>query len=274
MNSVQNREPAVAGKFYPSDPAALRCAIEEYLADSVVEAAEAMVSVLVVPHAGYTYSGRTAACAYSRISGHDFNRVILIGCSHHERFSGICLGRSGAFGTPLGSFPIDEKFVDKLAQSLPTYRETPHIPEHSLEVQLPFIAVVLGNVSIVPILLGSEFSEDHVRLGEFLDLETSEDDLVIASTDLSHFLSESEARRQDQQSLDLLLGQNVDQLVAGAADGSCQMCGVAAVATVMTYAQQRGANDWSLLDYRTSADASGETSRVVGYAALSMEHPV
>jgi len=265
------RKPAVAGSFYPDTEDALRFMVDGFLEESGVNPAKEGVASIVVPHAGYVYSGSTAACAFQRVSGSNIERVILLGCSHHFSFDGASIVTSGEFETPLGTFPIDDEFATRLAADTLTADAEPHVPEHALEVELPFLAIAVGLVPIVPILFGSRFGPWHREFAGMLAEMTSDTDLVIASSDLSHYLTESQANTIDHATLDTLLTQDVDNFAQGVDTGRCSVCSLAAVGTAMTYSLARGADQWTLLDHCTSARASGDVTRVVGYAAVSME---
>jgi len=265
------RKPAVAGQFYPSQPDRLRSMVEEFVDGSGVEPAPDKVAALVVPHAGYVYSGQTAGYAYARVRGKSPKRVIVAGCSHREYISTASVWTSGAFQTPLGSFPIDEAFAQALAEETGSDSTNPHSLEHALEVQLPFLAAVFGEVPIVPVLFGASSTEWHAGIGRALAKLTEDDDLLVASTDLSHYLCEEEANIIDKRTIEAVLAGDWQQFSRGIAAGDYSMCGATAVATAMTYAQARDATSWQLLDYRTSAGASRDYDRVVGYAAISME---
>ena len=271
MTRGLKRKPAVAGTFYPEQPAVLKRMLQEYLDQSEVHPAESGVRVLLVPHAGYIYSGPTAAYAFQRIAGSVIERVILLGCSHHYSFEGASIYTEGAFETPLGEFPIDETFADRLAERVGNSDPEPHAQEHAMEGALPFLATTVGLVPIVPVLFGSRFGPSSIRFAKVLAELTEDRDLVLASTDLSHYLTESQANAIDRTTLDTLLEQDVQAFVDGVESGRCSVCSLAAVATAMVYSLECGAEEWSLLDYSTSARASGDTSRVVGYAAVSME---
>lgn len=265
------RKPAVAGRFYPDDPATLRTVVTRFINESGVEPAPNAVVSIVGPHAGYRFSGPTAGYAYARCRDKAVKRVILLGCSHYFPIATASVVTEGAFSTPLGVFPIDEAFAKELAEAIGNESTEPHIPEHSLEVHLPFLAVALGEVPIVPILFGSPARPWHEEVGERLAAMMDEDDLLVCSTDLSHYLTEEEANTIDTHSLDVLLTQNISALKEGMASGACAMCGATAVVATMAEAKARGTTNWSRLDYRTSARASGDYTRVVGYGAVSME---
>jgi hypothetical protein len=245
--------------------------VEGFLDSSGVVAAPDGVRCVLVPHAGYIYSALTAAHAYARVRGKRVGRVILLGCSHRYSFDGMSAPLADAFATPLGSLRVDRDFIRELPRGKEDFPGEPHDAEHSLEVQLPFLQVALGDVPFVPILFGGPFTPWHDNFARHLAASVEKDDLVVVSTDLSHYLTEAEANALDKQSLDTLLTQDVAAVLSESAKVRCTFCGVTAVATGMAYCQAVGANAWTLLDYRTSAAASGDTGRVVGYAALSME---
>lgn len=271
MSESLIRKPAVAGQFYPASPDKLRAEVEDYIEGSGVEAAPDRVQCLVVPHAGYVYSGPTAGYGYARVSGDYVQRVVLLGCSHSHEIQQASIVTEGVFDSPLGPLSIDEDLAGGLARHVDANTLEPHLSEHSLEVQLPFICVALGDVPIVPILFGRRFTKWHHAFAETLAQTLTDRDLVVVSTDLSHYRSEEEANQQDQASLDAIRAHDVDALVSGAEAGRYAMCGATAVATSIPFCLKRGVTDWSVLDYRTSAAVSKDYARVVGYAALSME---
>jgi AmmeMemoRadiSam system protein B len=236
-----------------------------------VEPAPDKTVAVLSPHAGYIYSGPTMGHAFARVRGKKPRRVILLGGSHRYRIPTASVYFEGSFQTPVGDFPVDADFAAKLAHSLIACPPDPHLFEHSLEVILPFIHAAMGIVPIVPVLFGFPESDWHELAGQYIASIADPDDLVVASSDLSHYLSEKEANEQDKRSIDAVLGQNCEIMAAGLMDDSLSMCGGAAVIAAMSFALARNANKWSLLDYRTSAAASGDYNRVVGYAAVSME---
>ncbi len=269
------RKPAVAGRFYPEHAPTLRRTIERHLAEATSEPAPDAVQAIIAPHAGYPYSGLTAAHAFKRLYGKAVRRVILLGCSHHHQFEGPSIFSKGAYETPLGVVPVDEELAGALVSDFGSTCSQAHSGEHSLEVQLPFLQMVLqGEFQLVPILFGAAPSEFHQRFGAALADYLTPEDLVLASTDLSHFLPESQANAMDKRSLNQVLKRDASALQNKAAAGRCSLCGVTAVVTAMAYANATNTTQWQLLDYRTSAWASGDTRRVVGYGAITMERQV
>ena len=266
------RRAVVAGQFYPQQPEILEQDVRKYIDASGVVASPAQVAALVVPHAGYVYSGPTAGFAYARVRGAKPRRVILLGRSHRYAFQGASIWETGGYESPLGILPVDANMAAMLAQEFGGAPVEAHEVEHTLEVQAPFVQVAIGTVPIVPVLFGNEPSEWHVEFGEHLAQFLEPDDLVIASTDLSHYLTEAEANAIDRESTGRILERDPMKLARELAAGGCSMCGGAAVVVAMAYANARCAGDWRLLDHRTSAHATGDTSHVVGYAAISMEY--
>jgi hypothetical protein len=249
----------------------LRRVASRYVTEASVDPAPDRVFTVVSPHAGYVYSGPTAGHAYARVRGKEPGRVVLLGCSHLYYIDSASVYTSGTFETPLGNFPVDEPFAKDLAAAIGSFSNEPHEGEHSLEVQLPFLAVSVGVVPIVPVLFGGPAGEWHASAGEQIADMLGENDLVVASTDLSHYLSEPQANEIDKRSINSVLEKDWSAFARGVARKTCSMCGASAVVAAMACSLRRGAKDWRLLDYRTSAAASGDFERVVGYAAISME---
>ena len=273
MSEKRTRMPAVAGQFYPDDPKRLREMTREFIERAEVEAMPGRAVALVVPHAGYVYSGRTAGFAYARVRGKRPKRVILTGCGHREHVRKASVFSHGMFRTLVGTFPVDEAFAGDLMNAIGSESDSPHLLEHSLEVQLPFLEALFGEVPIVPVLFGGPVSTLHAEIGEAIAARMDADDLLIASTDLSHYLAQERANEIDRRTLETVLSQNGNAFLSGIASGALAMCGAAAVAAGMACALAREATDWVLLDYRTSGESSGDYRRVVGYAAISMEAP-
>ena len=268
------RKPAVAGQFYPGNSSELRWEVEGFIRNSNVDPAPEKTKAIVSPHAGYVFSGPTAGYVFARVKDKKPKRVILLGCSHRYQLDKACVYSKGAFETPVGTFPIDDEFASTLVTVIDSPEAEiaePHIQEHCLEVQLPFVEATMGIVPIVPVLFSSPCKDWHKLIGQALADLVDDDDLVIASTDLSHYLSEEEANSIDKRTTDAVLAKDCKAVSNGINDGSLSMCGSAAVVVAMACALEKYVDKWSLLDYRTSGEASGDYSRVVGYAGISME---
>jgi len=263
------RPPAVASLFYPGDARALAEEVSSYL-DRTQEAplAPGFPKALIVPHAGFIYSGPVAASAYDRLrpARGIVRRVVILGPCHRVPVHGLALPRAKAFDTPLGRIPLDEETLASI-RSMPQVVESAatHAEEHALEVQLPFLQRVLGEFSLVPLVVGDAAPEKVADVLERLwgGIET----LIVISSDLSHYHSYEVAREIDDATVQAILGFDA---------GICheQACGATPVAGMLIAAKRKGLAP-KLLDCRNSGDTAGEKDRVVGYAsfALASETP-
>jgi hypothetical protein len=261
------RSPAVAGSFYPADPAGLRAFVARCLDEAgPAPPEEPLPRALVAPHAGYVYSGGVAATAYqraARLAGR-VSRVVLLGPAHRAFLRGLAAPRADAFATPLGVVRIDRPVIDGLID-LPqvSVSDAPHAGEHSLEVQLPFLQVVLGEFRLVPFVVGEAGDEEVQEVIERLwgGAET----LVVVSSDLSHYHDYATARRIDAESR-----RAVEALEPGGL-GRESACGAVPVRGLLRAARRLGLIARTL-DLRNSGDTAGGRERVVGYGAWSF-HP-
>jgi AmmeMemoRadiSam system protein B len=256
------RPPAVAGSFYPADSARLRRQVEAMLASAPLVASASPLA-LVVPHAGYAYSGPVAATAYALLARTrpEVSRVVMVGPSHFARIDGAALAGAAALATPLGELPVDAD-AEARARRHPGVGDSPfaHAREHCLEVQLPFLQVVLGGPSVVALLCGQVAPEQVAPvIEEFLGEPGT---LVLVSSDLSHYLPYEEARRRDEETARAI--EHLDP----AALGPESACGLVAVQALLLAARRRGL-EVTRLDLRNSGDTAGDRQRVVGYGAFS-----
>lgn len=215
---------------------------------------------LIVPHAGYVYSGPVAATAYARLRVHRvrYSRVVLLGPCHYVGVGGLAFSSADVFRTPLGDIPVEPTvFADA---DLPDSRvvDATHRPEHSLEVQLPFLQLVLDDFVLVPIVVGEAPADAVARVLE--RLWGGPETLIVVSTDLSHYLSYERARMTDQATCDAI------EHLAPEAIGSRDACGCFALNGLLTVARRKGL-EIRTLDLRNSGDTAGPTDRVVGYGA-------
>jgi len=258
------RPSAVAGMFYPDTPNVLRKAVAGYL-DEANPPALSHVRAVIAPHAGYIYSGPVAAFAYKALlnCATPPKRIYVMGPSHRVWFSGVALADYAAFDTPLGAHPLDSEKIHALIDSGAPFAayNAAHAQEHSLEVQFPFLRVTFPDVPVVPLLFGDV---DPLVVGQKLDQFLEPDDVIVVSSDLSHFHDNRTAHTLDHQFLDAVLGGDQH----GASRG--EACGQAPALALMLLAGKYG---WQphLLDYRTSGDVTGDTHRVVGYASVGYE---
>lgn len=261
-----HRPAAVAGLFYPDDPQALRRGLEGLLsaAGPRAGAVEAVPKMLVVPHAGYVFSGSVAASGYALLAGARgrIRRVVLLGPTHRVAVRGLAVPTVAAFDTPLGPVAMDRAAIDALAD-LPQVRpnDQAHAQEHALEVQLPFLQAVLGSFTLVPLAVGQASPEEVAEVLE--RLWGGDETLVLISTDLSHFLPQADARAADAATVARILA--LDAAISH--DGAC---GATPLNGALRVAKAHGLRP-RLLDLRNSGDTAGDPARVVGYCAIAFE---
>lgn len=256
------RPATVAGTFYPSDAARLRTDVAGLLAAASPAAAPPPMA-LIVPHAGYVYSGPVAATAYALAARglSRVRRVVMFGPSHFVGFDGLALPGAAALATPLGDVPVDTVAEERVARH-PAVGVLPeaHRPEHSLEVQLPFLQVALPGASVVALLCGRADPEQAAVVAE--EFLGDEDTLVLVSSDLSHYLPYEEARRRDEQTAEAIEHLDPEALTP---DDACGLIGVQA----LLLAARRQGRRAIRLDLRNSGDTAGDRRRVVGYGAFA-----
>lgn len=259
------RPPAVAGMFYPADPGQLAAEIAAMLAAGPC-ALDDEPKALIVPHAGYIYSGPVAAGAYNLIAAMKarIRRVVLLGPTHRVAVRGLGLPTCDAFATPLGLIPLDKEAAAQLShlpQVVP--HDACHAQEHSLEVQLPFLQTVLENFSLIPLAVGMASPE---QVAQVLDcLWGGPETLILISSDLSHFHPYQAAKDMDQHSARRIL----------TLDGPLnhdQACGATPVNGLLLCARQRGMSV-RMLDLRNSGDTAGSRAQVVGYGSFAFFAP-
>lgn len=249
--------PAVAGSFYPGDPETLRKQVDAMLAQAKARDLRGL-RALISPHAGYPYSGPIAASGYKQLAGLNFERVVILAVSHRVPLNGVAIPDADALATPLGKVRVGA--AAKALGLKPPFviDSSPHAKEHSLEVQLPFLQVVLGQFEIVPLVFG-DTDEAQVAQGvlPLADART----LFIASSDLSHYHPYEQAKRLDDGTVAAILKLDL------AAIGQREACGKGPILALVHLARARG---WKaiLLDSRSSGDTAGDRSRVVGYASI------
>jgi AmmeMemoRadiSam system protein B len=273
MSSRSVRPPSCAGAFYPADSRELAATLERLLADAEQQQLPREVFGLIVPHAGYMYSGTVAAAAYKLVRGADFERVVVFGPAHRYHFRGASVGRFDAYETPLGEVPVDTKTVEDLIDLRECARFHPeaHDGEHSLEVQLPFLQVAIGAVPIVPILIGDCAFQTCGRLVASLHQALKGlRVLYLASTDLSHYHSYEEATRRDSHTLDVVQSGDAERFHGLTEIGECELCGASAVSALLLLSGVRKGAKPILLSRTNSGDVTGDRSRVVGYASLAL----
>ena len=260
MQSI--RPAAVAGTFYPGTGRALADEVATLLGAVAPTPSSSQPKALIVPHAGYIYSGQTAAHAYALLApwAQTIRRVVLLGPCHRVAVRGLAAPRSTAFATPLGNVPLDrEAIVAALTLPQVVQHDAPHAMEHSIEVQLPFLQTVLNNFTLAPFAVGNASPGE---VAEVLDLLWGESEtLVVVSSDLSHYHDYANAQRRDRATVEDIL-----QLLP--LSDHEQACGATPINGLIELAQRRSLKP-ELLDLRNSGDTAGDRSRVVGYASFT-----
>ena len=264
---ARTRPPAVAGTFYPGFPRALEDAVRAYLAQAEAEAPTSIGSTpqaLIAPHAGYVYSGPVAASAYSRIAPRagEIRRVVLIGPAHRVWVRGLAAPEADAFETPLGRIAIDRAALDRvLALPQVAASDAPHAREHSLEVHLPFLQVLLGDFALVPLVAGDASGGEVAQV--LAALWGGPETLVLVSTDLSHYHDYATARR-----IDAATTRAIETCAAESIDSE-QACGYVGLQGLLLFARNRGLRVRAL-DVRNSGDTAGSRDSVVGYGSYAV----
>jgi AmmeMemoRadiSam system protein B len=271
------RRAAVAGSWYPSAPARLKAAVDELLrhADETVASQDDVgdLIALVAPHAGLVYSGPVAAFGYRLLRQRPLDLIVIVGPSHYVLFDGVSVWPAGGFETPFGECRVDEAAAQQLMERCPLVRALPeaHRREHSLEMQLPFLALVAPDVPIVPLVMGQQTRETAFALGEAMAvLAASRRTVFVASSDLTHFLDARTAARLDAVVIQEVERLDADGLMTALERRPNHACGGGPMVSVLRAASLAGATRGEALRYADSGDVSGDKSSVVGYLAAAI----
>ncbi|HKJ05226.1 MAG TPA: AmmeMemoRadiSam system protein B [Geopsychrobacteraceae bacterium] len=264
------RRPAVAGSFYPEEKADLLDQLKQIVPS--VEMRKRCLGV-ISPHAGYIYSGAIAGQLLAETTLP--RQIVLLGPNHHGLGADAAIFCDGFWSTPLGEVPIATGLASQLMQSCSMLQSDPlaHRLEHSIEVQLPLLKYLQPNLQIVPICLGHGTLDDWLQLGADIGEALnawSQEVLVVASSDMNHFLDATETRRRDYLAIDAVLALDPSRLYQTVRENDISMCGVVPAVVMLQSALTRGATECRLNCYGNSGDVNGDMSRVVGYAALSV----
>lgn len=271
------RKAAWAGQFYPSDPTQLKAQIKEFLDLLPGPGPKSKPLGLIVPHAGYIYSGPTAAAGFKLLLGNNYNTIVVLAPSHAAYFEGISIYNGDKYETPLGTISVDKQIAELLCQQAPVFRlsndghdNTSARPEHSLEVQLPFLQAVLENFKIVPIIFHDFSFKTCQTLGQALGAVCSEKDtLVVASSDLYHGYSYKECQRMDNQTLLAIQKMDAKNFLKGIHKKTYQACGAGPIAALIETMKVWGKDRIDKIAQTNSADVSGQIGDwTVGYASL------
>lgn len=256
------RPPAFAGSFYPKEESSLQKVIDSYIANAEPKKIDGTIKALIVPHAGYVYSGPVAAYGYKALQQqkNTIKTVILIGPSHRMQFRGCGLANFSDWRTPLGLISASPKTKHLETESQFTLLNETHVFEHSIEVQLPFLQHILDTFAVFPITTG--IVEDEEQLAQTIEKYLDKQTVIIVSSDLSHYLPYKEANIVDKKTVNTILDLETDITPE-------QACGAYGIRILIELARLQ---HWKpvLLDYRNSGDTEGSKDKVVGYAAIAL----
>jgi len=272
------RKPSAAGMFYPNNPAELAKTIAGMFAEVDKATLDGVPLALIAPHAGYPYSGRTAAKAFKLLEGEEIDTVVIVSPSHTVFFRGSSVYQGAGYETPLGVVETDRRLAKKIAEINPSvyFSNMGHSTgttrgEHALEVLLPFLQIVLGKFKLVPIVMGDQEPESIRALGETLGSALQGTGaLMVASTDLSHFHNEKKAKRLDSEIQAAVEKYDPQLLLDTLSSGRGEACGGGPMASVMMAAKRLGGKKVQLLDYSNSGETTGDFSEVVGYFSAAV----
>jgi AmmeMemoRadiSam system protein B/AmmeMemoRadiSam system protein A len=272
-NSIDVRKPSAAGSFYPSNPVELSKMLAQFYAETKKQTIPGRPIAIIAPHAGYVYSGRTAAAAFKQLEGESYDTVVVISPSHTVFFQGASVYDGAGYQTPIGVIEIDEPLSEAIANIHPSVflSNKGHTGgsvrgEHALEVQLPFLQLVLGKFKLVAIVMGEQEEPTCRALGEVLaSALQGRNCLIVASTDLSHFHPEKEARKLDGSIQKAVEEFNPERLLGTLSSGRGEACGGGPTASAMIAARRLGGEEVVITGYTTSGETTGDFSEVVGY---------
>jgi len=266
------REPAVSGMFYPGNPKTLKRDIERYLSEAVFDPVAGNIVGIISPHAGYMYSGPVAAYGYKAIAGCEYDTVIVIAPSHRKFFEGAAVIEKGGCRTPLGVVEVDEETAGMILKKNSAVKSNidVHKEEHSLEVQIPFLQIILKSFKIVPLIMGTQdfLTCEALSAGIYEALKNSgKKILIVGSTDLSHYYSYAHAVELDGVVTKRLDDFDMKGLVTDLGEDKCEACGAGPMITTMMLSRKSGAKQGKVLKYANSGDITGDKSTVVGYVS-------
>ena len=270
MDSTLLRHPAVAGRFYPGEPDDLRAEALTYLS---IEKNPVRAIGCIAPHAGYMYSGHVAGAVFAHI---EVPELCVVLCPNHTgKGRALSIMSEGSWETPLGDVAIDHKFAESLKREFPSLEEdsAAHRAEHAAEVELPFLQLRQSKLRFVPIAIGTGRLELLEQLGVALAnviKASNEPVLIVASSDMNHYESDTVTRAKDHRALERILTLNPQGLYETVTQEDISMCGYGPAVAMLTAARQLGAKSAELVKYATSGDVSGDRDMVVGYAGVAV----
>lgn len=278
MSTLTDFRPSpIAGRWYEGHPRRLAEQMDAYLTQAHLPPLEGQIIGLVAPHAGHIYSGRTAGHAFRAVQGQSFQLVVVASPFHAFHPAPLLTSSHSAYQTPLGPIPIDRQALAEFSQALaelgaPPLTAIPRDGEHALEIELPFLQRALaGEFSLLPLMVRTHHPAALEQIGRALARVCQpRRALLVASTDLSHFLTQAQAGILDRHMLAQIEALIPEGVLRAEAEGTGSACGAGAVAGVLWAAKALGANAARILHYSTSADETGDTTQVVGYGAVAL----
>jgi hypothetical protein len=267
------REPLLAGSWYPGDPVELRNTIEGYLAKCEDSISGGEILGLIVPHAGYAYSGPVAAWGYRQIIDSRYDLVVVLAPSHRAAFNGVSVFNGDAYRTPLGLVDVAGDVVDSLLANGDPFHfvQQAHMSEHSLEIQLPFLQVVLGEFELVPIVMGEQNPETCRAVADVLaEVLKGRNALIVASSDYSHYHDYNTAVRLDAVAFRYISAFDPEGLMDALSARRTEACGGGAIAVTLMATKSLGGETVEILNKANSGDITGDKDRVVGYMAAAV----
>ncbi len=269
--SKEYRESIHAGSWYPGSEEELRSSIQTFLKNARARV-HGEVYGLISPHAGYIYSGPVAAFAYKTVENEKFDDVIIIGPSHYHGFYGASIDTALGRSTPLGTVDFDLELAHAIMKKNEKITHIPeaHLREHSVEIQIPFLQVVLKKFQAVEIIMGGQdYATCEMLSSAIVNATKGKKILIVASSDLSHYHSQKEAEKLDNLVVEAVSGYDPELLHNRLSKDSCEACGGGPIVTAMLTAKKLGATEAKPLVYATSGDVTGDYSQVVGYLAAA-----
>ena len=270
------RKPAVAGMFYPGNKEELAGKVDDFLANAEKSDIKGRVFAIIVPHAGYEYSGQIAAYSFKQLEGADFKKIIIISPSHYVSFDGMSVYNKGAFETPLGIIKIDKELADKIMAKDKRFIFYPeaHLKEHAIEVELPFLQKMYKDkdFKIVPITMGNPETDDIRILSDTLYDVMDKDTLLIISVDLSHYYPYDKAVELDTNSTSAIEHLDAQKMLKDINSHNSEIDAPIAVLGMITLANRYNAKA-KIIKYANSGDVTGDKLRVVGYSSIVVYIP-
>jgi len=279
---MNNRKSILAGSWYSDNPNELRASVEKYINDADIEIPKERVLGIISPHAGHIYSGPVMGYGYKvlreQAKTYDIKNIIIIAFSHRGIGDGkISVWNQGYWETPLGKIEINTEIANALIESSPIIDFVPetHESEHSLEIQLPFLQMALKDFRIVPVSFSHmSMTETEELINSLAKVLNNRDDVfIIASTDMSHYHTYSQAVKMDREALEYIIDNNANDLIDALSKRNIELCGWGTVLTLMKLSNIFGAENITMLNYANSGDVTGDTSQVVGYGSVAFSFP-